>query len=223
MRIFMDKEINLNDLFSISSGIDEDGNSNSASSILVFQQTDEEPLLLHNILFSPPVEIYASGGAVVCVYDFTNSETSEFMNAARNCLKWLNTSSETGQSLFLQVIPLLLKGQAVLLFSNLIFCDFYKMKNGSQRLILAFDNNATSLIIPEEEEIEYDLIQTEIENEIKKQEQELDEEIYQLEQELKRLNEQISGFNYEFDLNQVVAEDEEENHERKNYRFTEEE
>lgn len=223
----MDTDITLNDLFSISSGKNEDGNANAASSLLVFQQKNEkeEPLLLHNVLLTPGVEVYASGGGTVCVFEFPATEYREFMGIATECLKWLNAGDDTNESLFLQVIPMLLEGQVILLFSGLIYCDYYKQKDGSQKLILVFDNESTRVVMPDDE-IDFESLRAEVDNELKKQEQEMDDEIYELEKELKELNEQISGFHYEFDVDDVMKNEKKEEaseSERKGYRFAEEE
>lgn len=188
-----EKQVSWLDLLTIASGADMDDLPRSAGTLAIDRivseteaVTDEE-LFLEMGVFS----IHSSGGAAVVTVDFPSDKTFVYRKAKRMCENWLNhlndESSENNQ-LSLCIVPYALEGQLVVVYNQLIFVDGYESERNQHRLILTFDNNATTAL--ETEDIDYNAIQLRITEELRAYEQQIDEQIAQLIEEEKNLKEE---------------------------------
>lgn len=196
-------DISINDLFAVSSGMDEDGMPRAGSGLMIARLEDGQPKVLKNITYSVPVDVIGSQGAAVCAMEFERKYMSEYMRTLHACLEWL-ANEDSDEALFFSVIPFVLGGELSIVFQYLIHCEYYETKENKMRLVLFFDNTSTSLTVNEGIDIEQ--IQMSIESELINQEKELDEQLLALEDEEKELEEEISGYKYEFNANEFLDE-----------------
>ena len=194
--------LTIEDLFDLSSGVDEYGWPNAASALFLVGLDDRgEPYPVATAEMNTRLDISYNEGAVVVTAIFPGIRLGDFVRSARLALNWINEEKPAGP-LILLVVPDACLGSVQLLFDHLVFCDFYDMKDGNKKLILCFDNTKTQLTLAED--IDMDEIMEQVEAEIRAETRAMDEELAAIEKELQDLNEQISGFKFEFDPDSIL-------------------
>lgn len=203
----MNDEIVLEDILDLCTGQQKDGSLMAGSSIAVFTQTKEgKPLLRRNAAVNVPLEIHCVGGCLVIAAEFNMKDRAKFINATKVCMDWLADTSEDSGLFTFTIVPLLLEAKVSVILQNIVYCDFYKKENDINRLILAFDNNATTLFGTED--IDYDQIKLQVEKEIEQKERDLDAELLAY---MKEKEEQENPFRFDFgmDIDDIKETDKE--------------
>lgn len=193
----MADEIILEDILDLCVGQQADGSLMAGSSIALFCLTkDGQPLMKRHVAINIPLEIHCVGGSVTIAIEFTTQDRVKFINATKICMEWLNDDSEDAGYLTFTAVPLTLQGQISVILQNLAYCDFYQKNNTINRLILVFDNTATTLYATDD--IDYEEIKKQVEKEIELKEKELDDELsFYLEEKEKSEN----PYRFDYGLN----------------------
>lgn len=158
------KDVSLLQLFEVASGIDEANQPLSDGAIsldLIKSPTDVENIN-ESVLTDAVFNIHASGGCVVVTADIQKKYRLAHSSTMEICSEFIanvNDPEKDMEMLTLTLVPRLLEGSTYLTFGNIVFADSYEMEN-YYRIIMAFDNAATNVIVTDE--IDYNGIKEEI-------------------------------------------------------------
>lgn len=202
-------DITIEDIFKVASGLLEDKSYASACSISINKQISEDDILTtKNVYINAPTYFYCYRGCVTVVMDFGQREIANFNQATNVCLDYIKKEDTL---LLFNIVPLSLNGDIVIALTNLVYVDFYIREDHTRRLILCFDNTATTLIGTDE--IDVAKIREMAAYEVKKEQDDLDNEIAALDEEGERLEEELAATQYTYDYNTLVYEESEEEEE----------
>lgn len=187
--------LTVGDILETAKGTDPDGSPRSAASLSIdLVDGSHADCLREEVLEQAVFGLAISGGAAVVTADFpaiSRGAYTRCLELSRDYLGHLKDPAHDREVLSLILVPFLLEGQVILHFTQLVFCDGYE-KEGTLRLILAFDNQACGLL--ETDQIDYETIHREIDLELKRYEEDIDadiEEALEEEKEAKRQENQI--------------------------------
>lgn len=185
-------EISWEDVLKIASGRDKMNFPCSSSSLVIdrFKEGNESPLdepAIDNIqLNNVAINLCCRGACAAVSCDFPNTSLPEYNHAKKMCETWLaelEDRQKDDQYLVLIVVPLALCGYIELIFSNLLYCETIDL-GASKKMILIFDNTATTPLV--NEETDYATILAQINRELQLREDEIEEQIMEAEEEVKK-------------------------------------
>ena len=221
------EEINLSwdEVAPLVNGADKNGIPVSAGTLAIDKMISPQKLqTLSNIVLEGGVfHIHASGGCAVVVIDFKPENIAVAKRAGSLCDEWfrdINNPNGDNHYLTLTIVPLLLSGSLYIVYNQLVFKEFRETETGS-RLILAFDNTATTPVVTD---IDVKALELEVYDELRKEEEDLLESIAKGEKELEKLQKKESN-PYLETVEQVLdveADSEDVIGKNKNVRFTKE-
>lgn len=173
-------EIQLSDLFRLSSGKNQEGDPRSAVTLAIDKITgNKSEKVREAFLRNATTSLCVSGGCAAVIIDFPKSEYASFQVTKKLYESWFTKEiQDENMEISLTVIPFSLAGQIILLFTNLVFADNYQLIIDDQdiyRILLCFDNNSTMIVTTDE--IDYMHIYNEINIELRRMEEEIDNEI----------------------------------------------
>ena len=188
----MDKEnvqVGFEDIIRLSNGLDNYGYPRSAATISVDKVINEEDTEnISNVeLTGAEINIFSSGGCAIVQVDFPPTSLFAFNKSKDMCDEWFNNFKENVEDnkfLMMTIIPSSLIGQLILMYNNLVYYQVNELPKGN-RLVLAFDNNATQVL--ESEGFDYIEIINAVNSELREEEEELNNELDLVEQELKEI------------------------------------
>ena len=162
-------------LAQLCSGTEEGGLPNSFGVLQIDTVTEEmETVPYASVAFgNPAINIYAAGGCVVITADFERHNMFEYRRARDILGEWTENQGSpefNNKLLSLVVSPVLLNGEIMIIFHELVFAQGVAIEDGVCRLIMAFDGNQTQNIMSTN--IKLDELKTTVEAEIARREAE---------------------------------------------------
>ena len=193
----MDKqeyELRFEDIVRLSCGVDDTSTPRSFASLYLDEIRDlhsEDGIVNKQLiqLKNAVLNIFMAGGCVVVQVDFPKSNKREFNQCLDLCAEWCNPNSyadsEFQYACGLIVLPSLLEGELGILFSDMVYFTNVPLPD-TLRLVMCFDNGATTVI--EDEEVNYEELLNQAISEVKSEEDKLDREIDEMQKEIDEIN-----------------------------------
>ena len=189
-------KITFNDIVKVANGRDETDAPCSSATLSIDEIEENETKNIQEVFFKEAeINLFYSGGCIVCQADFPITSSFEYHQALNMCKDWMihmPENMDNNKLLSLTLVPHLLMGEIILFFNELVYYSGHQVDK-CFRLILCFNNESTQVF--ETEDIDYEEIIKNVNLELNEEENQILEEIEEIEKETKDIENENNIYN----------------------------
>lgn len=214
-------KLKFENIVKLSNGMDESDLPCATATLAIDEIISNDKVNNITSLFLKDAEInmFFSGGCMVVQVDFPFTSNYEYYRSLDICKQYFDEITKFENNyLTLTVVPYKLLGEIVVLLCDLVYFTEIKKDNGF-RLLMCFNNESTQVY--NTDEIDYQDIVKQVDEELDEEENKLVEEINRVEQETKEIEKEnniyAQSVKEQYNNAQQIQNNKEENIEKNSY------